>query len=352
MKPTVALVFDLEQDDYHASALYAGLDGLARRGVIRLRFRRCRGEADRHLVEDPLAVCLEVMAEGQPGHLLAIDLHDQGDVFAPRALAACDVYLKRSFHRPDVERLPTELARKVLPFGLNYSCRSHGSTMRFLRVAGPRLGLGGLAGLRRLRNHFAPPLVEEFEQDPTTDLERAIILQTRVWEPHDAGPGEAEAINEGRVALIRALRAAFGDRFQGGLVRTPLALARYPQEISPHPSRRRLYTAMSKRYLIGVYTRGLHESTAFKLPEYLAASQCVVAEPPRNELPVPLEAGKHFLPFRDPDECVAACRRLLADDDLVRAMRQANHEYYRSEVEPAEHVARVLERSLATSRVR
>jgi hypothetical protein len=189
------------------------------------------------------------------------------------------------------------------------------------------------------------PRIADFERAPTDALEPTIVFQSRVWEPDEAAPGESEAINETRVGVIRALKATLGDRFRGGLVPTPLALARYPNEVTSLPCRRRLYTKMSKRNLIGIYTEGLFGSTAYKMAEYLAASQCVVAEPPRNELSTPLVAGRHFLPFRNAEECVAACQRLLADQDLATAMRRANNEYYRAEVEPLAHMRKVLELS-------
>ena len=85
-------------------------------------------------------------------------------------------------------------------------------------------------------------------------------------------------------------------------------------------------------------------STAFKLPEYLAASQCIVAEPPRNELAAPLEPGRHFLPFHTPDDCVAACQKLLADPHTAAAIRAANFEYYRGEVEPAARFSALIHR--------
>lgn len=85
----------------------------------------------------------------------------------------------------------------------------------------------------------------------------------------------------------------------------------------------------------------------FKLAEYLAASQCIVAEPPRNELPVPLVAGKHFLPFHGPAEVVAACHRILENGELAGKMRKANFQYYSSEVEPPSHVRRILERCMS-----
>jgi hypothetical protein len=69
-----------------------------------------------------------------------------------------------------------------------------------------------------------------------------------------------------------------------------------------------------------------------------------MAEPPRDEQPVPMIAGKHFLPFHTPAECVAACERLLRDRELAQSMRQMNHDYYVSELEPTAHLRRVLER--------
>jgi hypothetical protein len=342
MKPHVSAVFDLAQDFYNASGVYAGLDVLARSGEIRLELQRA-GPHEQDLVQDPLTVCLRVQRGEQAAPtLLAIDLHDQSDAYCREALRRCDVCFKRSFHRSDLAGLPAELAAKVRPLGLNYPCRTRGSTLRLLRRAGLGLILRGSSGWRRLRLCLVLPQIAAFEQPPNTKLEPTVVFQTRVWEPHETGDGECQAINEGRVALIRALRDEFGERFRGGLVPTSLALEKYPAEVSRFRARRSLYIAMSKRNLIGVYSRGLHQSTAFKLPEYLAASQCIVAEPPRNESPQPLEAGRHFLPFQTPEECVAACRRLLADERLAAEMRRANHDYYRSEVEPAAHLRNVI----------
>lgn len=342
MSPTVDLLFNAEQSFVNASAVYAGLDMLARRGAIRLRFRPPTPD-EAPLTADPLVVCLQIRArDGARPRLAAIDLHDQSHVFATSVLERCDGYSKRNLHRPDLRHLPDKLARKIVPFGLNHPCRTLGSMVRLVRAAGWRLAFRGGAGLRLLRHHYVLPTVEEFEQGPDVALEPTIVFQTRVWEEHETAPGETEMINEGRVAVIRGLREAFGERFRGGLVPTPLALARYPKEVSPLSSKRRRYTAMSKRNLIGVYTVGLHASIAFKLPEYLAASQCIVAEPLRNELPAPLKEGEHLLTFRTAAECVAACARLLADPDLAARMRRANHAYYAAEVAPAAHLWRVL----------
>jgi len=349
MLPLVEVLFDANQDFYHASSTYAGLDALARQGLIRLRIRR-PSSVDGNLLESSYGVCFVCMKIWRPGAanplLIAIDLQDQSNLFAMEVLRGCAAYFKRSYFTPDVSALPVELASKVRPFGLNFACRTLGSTGRLLSATAIPLMLRGVAGLRRLRHHFTGPMVTDFEQPPTTPLEPTIIFQTRVWEAETA-PGEHEVVNEGRVAIVRALKEAFGDRFLGGLVPSPFALSRYPQEATKLPTKSRHYTLMSKRNLIGIYTVGLHKSTAFKLPEYLAASQCVVAEPPRNELPVPLVPGAHYLQFHTPDECVAACQRLLADGEAAARMRQANHIYYKAHVAPAARMYRVLSHFIA-----
>jgi hypothetical protein len=345
MTPRITVFYGFGQGLYHTAALYAGLDALARTGAIALSIRRPKPG------EGPLQDMVSTLSfktageEGDKERWIAIDTHDRSDAFAMGLLESCDLYLKRSFYPPDLARLPTELRDKLRPFGLNYACRTRRGTRRLLRAVGPYFARHGMTGIRLLRGHLQLPMVNEFEQAPTTPLEPTIIFQTRVWAAEDTALGEHDAINEQRVAIIRALRKEFGPRFVGGLVPTPLAMERYPNEISTHSSRRRLYTALSKRSLIGVYSRGLHDSTAFKLPEYLAASQCIVAEPPRNELPAPLIPGTHYLPYQNPEECVAACRRLLDDNKLAMAMRNANQAYYRSEVEPSAHVLRLLERT-------
>src|SRR5581483_1058820 len=116
-----------------------------------------------------------------------------------------------------------------------------------------------------------------------------------------------------RLALVRALRRAFGERFLGGVVRTPLAERLCPDAISPLPSAHRAYARWSSAPLIGIYSRGLHDSIAFKLPEYMANGKAIVAEGmPRDAiLPAPLAENHDYLPFATPDECVAQCEYLL-----------------------------------------
>ena len=207
----------------------------------------------------------------------------------------------------------------------------------------PRRALAG-AGRRGalLRGFLVQPDYRLFEQAPETAVEPLVLFQTRLWEPEESSE-DLQRINEERADLIRALRKALGPRFRGGVTPTPFARQHYPDVLLTEAYRRNDFIRMVKRHLIGVYTRGLHHSLAFKLPEYLAASMCVVSDPLRNELPQPLTAGCHYLEFRGHDECAAQCERLLSRPAEARDMRRHNHDYYRQWVAPAEHVLHCLE---------
>lgn len=340
------------QNLYHASSLYTGLCELARRGKARVRFVVPRGEEGVYAA-DPLTICLRVKAQGFE-QLVAVDLRDRSDLFTEPLLERSDLYLKRSFHKPDLAGLPA----KVVPFGLNFACRSKASTRAVLRALAPGLALDmvrspgkgfGRLNPRRsvLYQYLTTAREREFEQGPEHELEPTVLFQTRVYRPEEIYPDDPAEVNEGRVRLVRALKRAFGPKFRGGLVPTAYAAERYPDEVSEQPTRQAQYIAWGKRSLVGVYTRGLYHSLAFKLPEYLAASKCVVSEPLRNSLPEPLVAGEHYVEFSSPEECVEQCARVLEDRELTAGLRERAWEYYQREVKPAAHLESVLRRASA-----
>jgi hypothetical protein len=174
--------------------------------------------------------------------------------------------------------------------------------------------------------------------------EPSIFFQTRVWEPPDDDPLTI-AINEERATLVLCLRQAFGGRFLGGIIPSPYALKHYPEAITCLDFSMRAYAQLLKRPLIAIYSRGLHDSVAFKMAEYLASSRAIVGHHPMVTLPRPLIEGGNYLGFDDPDECIAKCETLLADAQASDAMRRQNWDYYRTEVEPAAQLLRTLERA-------
>jgi hypothetical protein len=340
MTHSVTVYVSPRHDLIHTSLLHTGFCELAARGAIALRYRRPSG-ADAWLAGDPIVVCFDV--EGAAPVRVAVDLRD-GEGSSWPIIDRVDRYLKRAFYRPEVERLPPQHGVKLAPFGLNFGCRNGASTWRLLQTIGLPLAAVGKAGLSRLRQYLLTPPISAFELDPSVAVSPRVTFQTRLWTEDEVAPGEAAPLNADRVAMVRALKQAFGDRFAGGLVPTPFALATYPGDVTPHSSKYSDYLKLRKQCLVGVYTRGVEHSLAFKLGETFAASQCLVSVPLRYELPSPIEEGRHYLSFNTPDQCVAACHRLLDDPALASAMRYANHEYYAREVEPAAHVMRMLDR--------
>jgi Glycosyl transferases group 1 len=321
-------------DLYHLSNVVTGLSELAGKGRIELRLEPILDD-DRKPLES--VVMHAVVARERQSIDVVFDVHDRSDHFEQALLERCDIYLKRSFYRPEIQRLPVAWQSRVIPFGLNYACRSTTCETRLLESA-----LGLSESLNRYRT--ARPF-EDFEQSPDARFEPSIVFQTRAWAPGSTSD-DAEEVNESRARIIRALRIAFPGRFRGGFAPNLFPRQRYPDLVSEHPNEPAEYLGFCKRHLIGVSSRGLHHSAPFKLPEYMAASIAIVSEPSRNEFAAPFVDGRDYLEFRTPEECVDRCDRLLSAPALAAALRQASWRYYRSEVQPARHVELLLQRAL------
>lgn len=331
-------------DLVHTSLVLTGFCALAARGAMSLRYRCPDSEADRWLVGDPIVIVFDIHQEQTIR--VAIDLRDGEGVSRP-IIDRVQWYLKRSFHPPELEALEPAIRNKMSSFGLNFPCRSLRSTARLLAAIGGPIALSGRVGLERLRGYLSTPPPEMFEQAPDTAVEPLVHFQPRLWMSADAPAGEADAVNRDRVEMVRALKREFGARFVGGLVATAYARQHYPGDLTPHSSHYKDYLRLKKRCLIGIYTRGLEHSLAFKLGETFAASQCLVSVPLRYGLPAPLEIGRHYLEFETVDGCIAACRRLFDEPGLAQSMRRANHDYYVREIAAAPHIQRVIERVTA-----
>jgi hypothetical protein len=319
---------------YHTARFLSGLWLLHQAGEISLRFLVRR---DRTPSKEPTdsVLPLEIESDGKSRRVLA-DFRDRSDLFSMDALTQCDVYFKRSYFAPD---LPPAHARKILPLGLNFTCRTPGLTSAICRAVVPKLISSPpifFTWLRRqIRCTTLVPSIKDLERSPSDPVRRAVIFQTRLWEDSDLdSQGAAEQVNQSRAAIVRCLRESLGSEFYGGLIPTPLARRQFPDLIAPQSGRKSRYLKIARSHLVGVYTAGLNQSTAWKFGEYLSASQCIVAEPPRNAVPKQLMEGTHYIGFSNPQECVVACRKLLDDPSLVESMRKANHAYYQQDVAP------------------
>jgi hypothetical protein len=278
---------------------------------------------------------------------VCFDIHDRGYLFSPAELRDSDVYFKRSYHPPEVQKLEPEARRKVAPFGPIFG-------------PGNRRGAPGLFGgwlryvarrprrarhsLELLVNYLRLPVTRDFERAPEQSLPPRVLLQTRLWmESEVTGAPFAPEINEERVGVVRALRKALGERFVGGALPTPFARETYPDVVCQWDTRRSAYLKTMQTCRVGIYTKGLHHATAWKLGEYAAASLCMVASGFRYAFVEPFTAPRNYMEYATPEECVAHCVRLLENEEEARAMSRANHQYYLDHIRPAKQMRRWID---------
>lgn len=356
---TVTVYLDSFLNLYHCSNILAGLGALSEAGRVTWT-AEAPGDGRTSYTNSSLILRMDVTDAKGSTRRLALDLYDRSDRFSEEQLGVCDRYYKRSYYSPDIQQLPSEWQNKVRPLGLNYAGRTGvgrplGTLARDYALRLTRAGLGGPGKLKRelqqlqVRGFLQSPLVSQFEQAPplssvsSGEAPVQILFQTRLWAADEVGPGESwEEINGGRVGVLQALKRAFPKHFVGGVMPTPFAKQHYPELISAGATGRRSFIAWSRSCPIGVYTRGLHHSQAFKLAEYLASSKCIVSDPMRNQWPGFLTEGTHYLEFSRPEECAAQCEALLRDPSQAQAMRAANWSYYQSQVRPDARMLRLL----------
>jgi hypothetical protein len=259
------------------------------------------------------------------GITVAVDCYDSPIYYEQATLERCSVYLKRSYV---AESVPAGFAGKVRPYGLNYSCR----TFRSIAV------VARLMAIRRmkpegLRPYLQSPSPEDFESAPGGKPDERILYNTRLWPQDQAGPNDdAEAINGFRIGLTRQLRKAFGERFVGGIIPSSEAYECYPglknepELVVNTPYRRTAYARFAKGPAIGIYTRGLHGSNAFKEAEYLASSKCIIGESLAHQVPEPL--GECHRVRNDVDGIVAECDRMLTHPKQLDEIRRLSWHYY------------------------
>lgn len=356
----------------HIAQVYSGLYDLAKNGRINLEFTSRIDDRIKKSVRNSV-LCIQV-SDSETGRVRTIcfDMFDGCEISSIKRLELCDVYFKRSFYDKYINSLHSADRKKILPYGLNYECRSRNESHILKRLLifhsasssfskSPRIFIKDLS--RELIRHWLlkynigssnlkPLSVQEFLSQPDEPAELKILFQTRLWTPQECpriSEEQLNGINNTRIETLRSLKRRFGERFIGGLVPNDLARQRYPDLcLAIEKTSRRNHIQAIKRCTVCVTTTGLHDSIGGKLPEYLAASRCIVTEPMKFQLPVPLIEGKNYLSFSSPEECVRACEKLLDDAQSAIQMRRENYQYYLSEVEPSALVYKRLKTAMSS----
>jgi hypothetical protein len=358
-EPFSVTLFDGTPTGY-LSYVTAGLYELRAQGRARLIYARSRRWPRRPL---PNAQMWLILARGEQSLRVFMDLIDAPDIDEP-SLAAADVYIKRSFDPARLACRPAAEQARIMPLGIHFPCTSRHESLRdrisaALAVPAEPVRPGRLTGRtvialsrgwaaeRYLRAR--PLFLDELIRHPDQPAEPIVYFRTRLIDPDSAAnPGVREAIealNAGRVTLIRTLKRRLGPLFAGGLYPTPTTIREQPDLIYNLPdglAGQRGHIAMSQRCLIAINTAGVHRSTGWKFPESLAASKCLVSEPPVYRNLCQAQAGVHYLPFTTPSECADACEGLLAEPARAAALRESAFRFFLREVEPGSAIGRAL----------
>ncbi len=333
----------------HAPYLLDGLAGLADRGLVRLHLEaRPPLWRDRVVAEDggvrrvgrpyPWSIDLDVHDHEQGiRQRVAVDLQDWREMFSHRSLRTSQVVFKRMLVGPEAAAVEHAYGVQVLPAGITHAGDAdrwarEGAVRRarvFGKVESAVNAPGRLADLRR-RGHAEPG---KSGARALPDLpEDYVFFQVAFhrWAGHD----EAERLNRERAGVIRALRAALGERFVGGMTFSGPVPAGFEGCESTLPTDQPTYLDLVRRAAVVVATNGFGGSPPWKLAEYLQLGACVVAERPVAQLPEPLRDGEHALLFSTADEAVAGCARLLDDPGPRAGLGASARAYYEAQVAP------------------
>jgi hypothetical protein len=345
----------------HLQQLYTGFRLLQRGGLVRLSQKQRRGPV-RYLNDAPHLngaghAHLDVLLEGRLR--LHFDTHDAHEI-ALGELESCDFYFKRSFLPTAVEDLPPAQRAKVVPLGLNYRVLPDIPDLLAVRRA------LAITGLRRTtfrafkqgldtRNRFGfQPRLARMESQPDSKAPPNVLFLVAAYDPYDDPERTQDkiddriCINETRARCIALLREALGPRFTGGFGSTPFARRQYPDLIWPQSAAQEDYLHTLRSFPICVASTGLHGSAGWKLGEYVAFGKAIVSEPLLYDIPGDFRAGRHFLEFGSPEECVHAAIRLIEDADLRLQIMHNNAAYYRDYLRPDVLVRNALTRALGT----
>jgi hypothetical protein len=177
------------------------------------------------------------------------------------------------------------------------------------------------------------------------DFEKAgansIMFQTRCFlHENDV---DVKQIHQQRYHIIKLLRQNFPDRFLGGFVPSKIANENYGDALTNVPTAPEEYLDAMKRAKIVIYTRGLANSPAWKLAEYLSQAKVIIAEPLTAELPVPLMEGKELLYFQSDTELIEKIKMVLEDEVLATHLSKNARAYFETHIHPVQNTKRILE---------
>ncbi|MGE5943261.1 MAG: glycosyltransferase, partial [Flavobacteriales bacterium] len=294
----------------------------------------------------------------------ACDLYDHADVFSEDALQSCDFYFKRSYEPRYISKLSEDYQKKIHPLGLAFGVKSPYAKNQaiffyglLLSNLGVNLKLDRLLFKRLMKTYKAQMKHWSFIKTTRSltqfeayniPISKTVLFQTRCF------PEKSEdviKIHQQRYQIIKLLQQGFPKHFHGGFISSEIVSRKYQDALSDVPSAPQAYLEAMKQAGIVIYTRGLANSPAWKLAEYLSQGKVIIAEPLTTELVEPLQHGIHLLYFNTDDELVSHINTVLSDAVLFDTLSKNARHYFEMHVHPTKNIKRILDCMILNSKV-
>ncbi len=370
MEPNFTVIIHTPQELNHSSYIQTGLFELEQMGIIRVEVQLylkknigtltvgAHGDVSKTKRPFPKASFYTLVDESTNKEIrFATDLYDFAEHFSEAALNICDFYFKRNFQSSYVSPIQAYSKAKIHKLGVtfgNHSDYKHDGFKFFLGffLANLKLNLKKDRYLfKRLfkaynaqKKHWkfinTSRSITRFENYEVA-TKNSILFQTRCFlHENDV---DVKEIHQQRYHLIKLLRKHFPDRFMGGFVPSKGATEKYGDALTNVPIAPEAYLDAMKKAKIVIYTRGLANSPAWKMAEYLSQGKVIIAEPLTAELPMPLEEGKELLYFTNDAELIEKIKLVLEDEGLATHLSKNARAYFETHIHPVQNTRRILE---------
>ncbi|MFC4739540.1 hypothetical protein ACFO3U_05990 [Flavobacterium ponti] len=287
----------------------------------------------------------------------ATDLYDASHSFSAYALEHCDFVFKRNFEKKNIQYLPQKYQDKLLPLGLTFGCHSPQKKQWYKFVIGYVLNVLLLnfkidsyffkryqREFRTIKNHLkhikTTRSITNFEVYKASNLSNEILFQTRCFSSEKSD--DVKGIHLQRYKIIKLLRDKFPNEFKGGIIPSNISKTNYSDALTNLSSDPISYLNQVKKTKIVIYTRGLVNSPAWKMPEYLSQGKVIIAEKLTTELPIPLTHGKEVLFFEKEEEIPTIIQNTMYHNELCNSLAKNARSYFEQNVHPKENVKRML----------
>ncbi|RFA29189.1 hypothetical protein CAI21_10495 [Alkalilimnicola ehrlichii] len=344
-----------ESNSLHLQQIYTGLLMLHRAGVISLsQTVRKRPKKKVSGMSGPAGLSLIVNDRIR----ILYDTFDGWEIHDKAALEAADYCFKRSYCPQRAARLETA-ERRIYPLGLNYEVYPSGPDPFGVHRALKLEALGDklpqtVQSLSLLGRRRQISSVENLCGVPDNEASPKALFMVRAWNPDGnrrlspALREERRYINEMRGRCIALLRSELGPRFYGGFIHDPYAREHYPDLLLPSADvgAKGRYLQLLRDYPICIASTGLHGSIGWKFGEYVALSKAIVSEPLNYQVPGELSAGRHYLSFETPEQCVERVVELMENQARRHRMMANNFHYYHTYLRPDALVMHTLTTAL------